>query len=73
MSAIKIDDFNKRMRQAERNRRLIWAALILAVGFPIAFGGWWIGKRVNYSLQYEDMVRATVREMVKPEALKEQP
>lgn len=73
MSAIKIDDFNKRMRRAERNRRFIWAGLLLAVGLPIGFGFWWAGKRVNYSLQYEDMVRATVREMVNPEALKERP
>lgn len=71
MSTIKIDDFNKRMRRAERNRRFMWALLTLVLGLPVAFGGWWVAKRINYSLQYKDMVRATVCEMVKPEALKE--
>lgn len=72
MSGLKLD-MNERMRRAERNRRILWAVLLLAVGLPIGFGFWWVGKRVNYSLQYEDMVRATVREMVKPETLKERP
>lgn len=46
--------------------------VVLTLSLAIAFGGWWIARKVNYSLQYENMVRATVREMVKPEALKDQ-
>lgn len=72
MTGLKLD-MGERMRRAERNRRLVWAGLLLAIGLPIAFGFWWVDTRVNYSLQYEDMVRATVREMVKPEAMKERP
>lgn len=72
MTGLKLD-MTERMRRAERNRRLMWGVLLLAIGLPIIYGFWWVGKRVNYSLQYEDMVRATVREMVQPEALKERP
>lgn len=72
MTGLKLD-MNERTRRAERNLRLMWGVLLLAIGLPIAFGIWWVSKRVNYSLQYEDMVRATVREMVNPGALKERP
>ena len=70
MSAIKIDDYNNRMRRAERNRNIAAVLIIALVVFAFNFGCWWFGRRVNYTLLYEDMVRATVSEMVQPEALK---
>jgi 3D (Asp-Asp-Asp) domain-containing protein len=42
----------------------ILAVVILAVFL------WWLGRYANYSLSYKSMVEETVREMVKPEALK---
>jgi len=47
----------------------IWAVIAIAVIFAIGTGIWWAGCKVNYSLQYESMVRATVKEMVRHEAL----
>ena len=46
--------------------------LVLYVGFMLAFiyGVYWIGKTISYKVFYEDMVRGTITEMVKPEALK---
>ena len=45
--------------------------LLALVGlFGFISGAYWVGKTVSYSLFYEDMVQATVVEMVKPEALK---
>ena len=35
----------------------------------IVYGAWIIGKRINYSLSYEGMVKKTVQEMVKDECL----
>ena len=43
------------------------------LGLAIAIGGWWVVARIARSLYFEDMVRAAVLEMVKPEALKELP
>lgn len=46
-------------------------ALLVVAGIAgIGYVGWQIEKRWNYSMSYEDMVKRTVREMVKPEALK---
>ncbi len=36
----------------------------------VGYGIWHLEKKINYNLQYKDMVRETVKEMVKPEALK---
>jgi len=41
---------------------------IVVIG--IAFGTYRIGERINYSLNYEDMVIQTIREQVKSECLK---
>jgi hypothetical protein len=43
--------------------------LVLLVG-SLSYGAYTLAKKVNYSFMYEDMVRETVREMVKDEALK---
>lgn len=36
----------------------------------VGYGLWTVGKRVNYKLQYHDMVVETVRDNVKQECLK---
>lgn len=46
---------------------IVVAICVFAIG---AYTIWSIGKRMNYSLQYEDMVQQTVRDMVKAECLK---
>jgi hypothetical protein len=40
------------------------------VAIAAAIGVYVIAKKVNYNLQYEKMVKETIVEMVKPEALK---
>lgn len=35
------------------------------------YGGYWVVKTLSYSIFYEDMVRKTIVQMVKPEQLKE--
>ena len=39
------------------------------VFFLFTYGCYWALKTVSYTIFYEDMVRETVREMVKPEHL----
>ena len=54
-----------------RTPRKYSEVLLALVGlFGFISGAYWVGKTVSYSLFYEDMVQATVVEMVKPEALK---
>lgn len=42
-------------------------AIAAAIGFYV------VAKKLNYKLQYEKMVKETIVEMVKPEALKDKP
>ena len=72
MTGLKLG-INERLRKSERARRISIVLIGLALFLAVYCGFWWIDKNVSYSLQYEDMVRATVREMVKPEAMKERP
>ena len=44
------------------------AGLIVICGF--IYGSYWVAKHVSYALFYEDMVEATVRELVSASALK---
>ncbi len=41
--------------------------LVAVAGF--IYGSYWVAKTVSYSIFYEDMVKKTVKEMVKPEYL----
>ena len=70
--SMRLDTF-ERARKIERNRRLACRAACFVLALSLAVGGWMAGRRADYSLQYEDMVRATVRDMVTPEALRVQP
>ena len=42
----------------------------IALVLSIIYGCYWVAKTVSYSFFYEDMVKRTVTQMVKPEALK---
>lgn len=48
---------------------LIIGAIILAICFT--YGCYWLVKTVSYFFFYESMVEQTVREMVKPEYLRQ--
>lgn len=45
-------------------------AAAIALGVSI-WGAMWLTKHGSYALFYEDMVKETVRKMVKPECLKD--
>jgi len=36
----------------------------------MVYGSYWVAKTVSYTIFYEDMVKDTVRQMVKDECLK---
>jgi len=46
---------------------------IIVISILAIYGFYWIAKTLSYTIFYEDMVRETVREMVKPEYLKQIP
>jgi len=43
---------------------------VLLIGL-LAYGGWILQKKLSYSFSYENMVKETVCEMIKPEYLKQ--
>jgi hypothetical protein len=43
---------------------------IVIIIVVFALSSWFIGRKVNYSLSYENMVRQTIIEMVEEDALK---
>lgn len=55
------------MKDVKFYAQVLGFVVLLSIGY----GCWTAGRHINYLWQYEDMVRATVAEMVKPEALKE--
>ena len=56
------------MKNIKHHALIIFGIMVLLI---ISYGTWTIGKHINYAWQYKDMVRSTVREMVKPDALRE--
>jgi len=48
---------------------LMLAAGLLVIG-AVVYGGWKVGRVLNYNLNYKEMVRETVRDMVKESSLK---
>lgn len=45
--------------------------VITLTALAVIYGMYWIFKTVSYELFYESMVKDTIREMVKPEYLKQ--
>jgi len=43
---------------------------IYVTGIAVGLGGYWLAKHGSYWLWYEDMVKATIVEMVKGAALR---
>ena len=52
---------------------VIVAGVGMVALMAILYGGYWVGKYASYQLFYQEHVRATVREMVRPDALQESP
>lgn len=53
--------------------KVIAAGVGLAVLMAVLYGGYWVGKYASYQIFYQEQVRATVREMVRADALQESP
>ena len=51
-------------------QKAVLGIVAITVFLIVIYGLYWIGKTVSYKVFYQDMVRATVAEMVKSEALK---
>ena len=51
-------------------KQLILIVITIALAISLPFFAWKIGRKINYSFSYRDMVREEIRAMVKPEALK---
>lgn len=49
---------------------IISMALVVVIVCAIVYGAWWLGRQVSYSFMYDDLVKQTICEMVKPEHLK---
>ena len=52
---------------------VIVAGVGMVALMAILYGGYWVGKYAAYPLFYQEQVRATVREMVRADALQESP
>ena len=52
---------------------IIGIILLIAMGFGLAFGGWSLTRAWNYNMSYKAMVKQTIIEMVKEDALKNPP
>jgi uncharacterized protein YneF (UPF0154 family) len=52
------------------NRKFI-AAIVIVFLLGVAYGGFLISRRISYEIFYKHLVQQTVRDMVKPESLKE--
>jgi uncharacterized protein YneF (UPF0154 family) len=51
-------------------KELTAVILLIAVIVGIIYGGFIIKRKWNYNLGYKTLVEQTIRDMVKPEALK---
>jgi hypothetical protein len=54
-----------------RNIKLIAVALLfVSIIIGAFYFSWYLKRKVNYSFIYKSLVQETIKEMVKPEALK---
>lgn len=51
-------------------KNVLLVIAMIAVICVVIYGGYYLAKNASYWLFYEDMVKETVQEMVKQEALK---
>lgn len=51
--------------------KFVLVLVTIAVLGAISYGGWYMSREWNYSFSYKAMVKDTVHEMVKEDALKE--
>jgi FtsZ-interacting cell division protein ZipA len=51
-------------------KNILYFVLVAVFIIAILYFGIWIKKNVNYNFFYRDVVKQTIREMVKPEYLK---
>jgi len=52
-------------------KNLIMYVIVTLIVLSFSFGAWHFGRKINYSLSYKSMVKQTIIEMVKEEALNE--
>jgi uncharacterized membrane protein YccF (DUF307 family) len=52
-------------------KQLLATLATIALIIGIIYGSYWVVKNLSYLFFYEDMVQETIKEMVKPEYLKE--
>ena len=45
--------------------------IVIALFFLLIYGCYWVVKSVSYNLFYEGMVEESIKEMVKPDALRQ--
>ena len=50
-------------------KNIFFTIIVSALLIATIYGLWLVGKWMNYKLAYEDGVKTTVEEMVKPECL----
>ena len=50
--------------------KVTFAVMVAVAIIVFIYGCYWVAKTVSYNIFYEDMVKATITEMVKSEALK---
>lgn len=51
-------------------RKITSSIVGIVLTFALIYFTYWVAKHGSYWLWYEDMVKQTITEMVKPEALK---
>ena len=56
------------MKNIIKGGAIILLTVVITGGF--IYGSYWVAKKMSYKWWYEDMVKQTITEMVKPEALK---
>jgi predicted RND superfamily exporter protein len=47
-----------------------YVVAVVVIIVSICFFSWYVKRQVNYNLGYKSMVEQTIKDMVKPEALK---
>lgn len=51
--------------------KVMISLVILVLLFVIIYGGFLLTRKISYEIFYEDLVQQTIKDMVKPEYLRE--